>query len=101
MEDLEKVSGMTPERLNQKIILCFHSTSDQQRVKIIKKSNQKIEKSNITMSVKIFFPKTKASPEDGRRRPTSIEIVVLLPAPLCPSHTIQNQLNKGDTYKGL
>jgi hypothetical protein len=33
----------------------------------------------------IFFPKTVASPEVGGRRPTSIEMVVLLPAPLCPS----------------
>lgn len=43
------------------------------------------QENKITMSVKIFFPKTKASPEVGGRRPTSIDIVVLLPAPLCPS----------------
>lgn len=33
----------------------------------------------------MFFPKIKASPEVGGRRPTSIDIVVLFPAPLCPS----------------
>ena len=38
-----------------------------------------------TISVKIFLPKTKASPEVGGISPTSIEMVVLLPAPLCPA----------------
>lgn len=38
------------------------------------------------MSVKMLFPNTNASPEVGARRPTSIEIVVLLPAPLCPAN---------------
>lgn len=86
---------MTAERLTQKTRLCFFiQLAISTEKKITKKRNQKIEKSNITISVKIFFPRTKASPEDGRRRPTSIEIVVLLPAPLCPSQTIQNQLNK-------
>lgn len=41
----------------------------------------------LTISDKMFFPNTKASPEVGGRRPTSIEIVVLFPAPLCPSKT--------------
>jgi hypothetical protein len=46
------------------------------------------ENRQLTMSVMIFFPKTVASPEVGVRRPTSIDIVVLLPAPLCPSKYI-------------
>lgn len=42
------------------------------------------------MSVKMLFPKTNASPEVGWIRPTSIDIVVLLPAPLCPAeHLIE------------
>lgn len=44
-----------------------------------------MENRDTTISVMIFFPNTKASPEVGGRRPTSMEIVVLLPAPLCPS----------------
>lgn len=42
----------------------------------------------ITMSVKMLFPNTKASPEVGARRPTSMDIVVLFPAPLCPATPI-------------
>jgi hypothetical protein len=37
------------------------------------------------MFVIILFPSIRASPDVGGRRPTSIDIVVLLPAPLCPS----------------
>lgn len=40
------------------------------------------------MSVKMLFPNTKASPEVGARRPTSMDIVVLFPAPLCPATPI-------------
>lgn len=36
------------------------------------------------MSVLMFLPKKRASPDVGGRRPINIEIVVLLPAPLCP-----------------
>jgi hypothetical protein len=36
------------------------------------------------MFVIILFPSIRASPDVGGRRPTSIDIVVLLPAPLCP-----------------
>ena len=39
----------------------------------------------VTISVKILFPKNEASPEVGAKRPTSMEIVVLFPAPLCPA----------------
>jgi hypothetical protein len=42
-------------------------------------------KHKLTISETMFFPKIKASPEVGGRRPTSIDIVVLFPAPLCPS----------------
>jgi len=38
----------------------------------------------------MFLPKIKASPEVGGRRPTSIDIVVLFPAPLCPTKQKQN-----------
>lgn len=40
------------------------------------------EEKNFTISVVMLFPKTRASPEVGGRRPTSMEMVVLLPAPL-------------------
>lgn len=43
------------------------------------------------MFVKILFPKIKASPEVGARRPTSMEIVVLFPAPLCPAKPIRGR----------
>ena len=45
----------------------------------------------LTISDTMFFPNTKASPDVGGRRPTSIEIVVLLPAPLCPSKSTINE----------
>lgn len=48
-------------------------------------TQETVAKLKLTISDTMFFPKTKASPEVGGRRPTSIEIVVLFPAPLCPS----------------
>ena len=77
-------------------ILCIGNHQIEWRQKGISKLS---ENRQLTMSVMIFFPKTMASPEVGVRRPTSIDIVVLFPAPLCPSKLIlQIQHNKATTY---
>lgn len=47
----------------------------------------------LAMCVLILLPKITASPDVGGRRPTSIEIVVLFPAPLWPTKEKENLRN--------
>ena len=41
-----------------------------------------------SISVMMLFPSTWAEPEEGGNKPVSIDIVVVLPAPLCPSRAV-------------
>ena len=41
-----------------------------------------------SMSVMILFPLMWAEPEEGGYKPVNIDIVVVFPAPLCPSRAV-------------
>ena len=41
-----------------------------------------------SISVMMLFPSMWAEPEEGGNKPVSIDIVVVLPAPLCPSRAV-------------
>lgn len=69
----------------QRLSLHGQMFSGSKIIKGTKMESESAENTQLTMSVMILFPKMVASPEVGGRRPTSIAIVVLLPAPLCPS----------------
>ena len=42
----------------------------------------------VSISVMMLFPSMWAEPEEGGNKPVSIDIVVVLPAPLCPSRAV-------------